>query len=232
MEHSSQWFLTIPVTRGNTRLKAPLGSFRAKLGDGRQQLYVILVLKWGSAVVKLSRVLPFFVVLPDIFPQSVLAPRESWTELSPLRRQGAAAQSSEVARLSMRHCSFWLSTVSPHPSWDRFQSLVVIRRGTNMRGQHLIRAGHEKFTGFQCNGPFSFSLHFLEEEATGFMSIFKPFVPRDAEGDSQELHTTYWNTWAASHTQAQLCVCSPAGVHGPFGTDSRSQGFLPQNHRD
>lgn len=78
----------------------------------------------------------------------------------------------------------------------------------------------------------SFLLHFLEQKASGFMSIFKPFVPRDAEGDSQELHTTYWNTWAASHMQAQLCMCGPAGDHGPFGTESRSWGFLPQNHRD
>ena len=60
-----------------------------------------------------------------------------------------------------------------------------------MKGQHLIRASPEKFTGFQCNGPFSVLLQFLEEEATGFMSIFKPFAPRDAEEDSQELHTTY-----------------------------------------
>lgn len=103
---------------------------------------------------------PFF-FLPDICPQNILlvvCPMQALNGaiLSPLQRQGAAGQALEVAQFSMRHCSFWLSTMSLHPSWDpgHFPSLVVIRTGTNMRGQHLIRASPEKFAGFQCNGPF------------------------------------------------------------------------------
>lgn len=46
LEHSPQWFLTVPAAHGNTGLKGPLGSLSAKLGDdSRQQLYVILFLK-------------------------------------------------------------------------------------------------------------------------------------------------------------------------------------------
>jgi len=97
---------------------------------------------------------------------------------------GSAALHEALLLLTQHHVS--TSTLGPY---SHFQSLVGVRRGKNMRGQHITRASPEKFTGFQHHGPFSFLSYFLEEEATVFMSIFKPFVPRDAEGDSQELHT-------------------------------------------
>lgn len=218
MKHSPQCFFTIPVAHENTELKGPLVSFSAKLGDGRQQLYIILFLKWGRAIIKFSRVLPhlsLFFSLPDICPQSVLlVVGPTWAlngAISFAETQGCWAGIGgstalhEALLLLSQHCAptFFLGVQPFSESCGQ----------DNKRGQHLTRAGPERFTAFQCNGPFSFLLHFLEEEVTGFMSIFKPYVPRDAEGDSQELHTMYWNTWVASCTQAQLCMCSPAGDH-------------------
>lgn len=49
------------------RAEGTLGSCSAKQGDGRQQLDMILFLKWGRAIVKLSRTL-------DIYQTSVPQP--------------------------------------------------------------------------------------------------------------------------------------------------------------
>lgn len=131
---------------------------------------------------------PFF-FLPDICPQNILlvvCPMQALNGaiLSPLQRQGAAGQALEVAQFSMRHCSFWLSTMSLHPSWDpgHFPSLVVIRTGTNMRGQHLIRASPEKFAGFQCNGPFPSCCTSWSKRQVGLWAFLNLLFPEMLKG--------------------------------------------------
>lgn len=219
MKHSPQCFFTIPVAHENTELKGPLVSFSAKLGDGRQQLYIILFLKWGRAIIKFSRVLPhlslFFFPTRHLFPKCTAG---CWPHVSPERscllcRDTEGCWAGIGGSTALHEALLLLSQHRVPTLFLGVQPFSESCGQDNKRGQHLTRAGPEKFTGFQCNGPFSFLLHFLEEEVTGFMSVFKPYIPRDAEGDSQELHTTYWNTWVASCTQAQLCMCSTAGDH-------------------
>lgn len=71
MTNKSQCMVSGTVLSGcsavhrNHGLWGPLGPFSANPGDGKQQLHVILFLKWRSPILKLSRVL-YFIYKPSV----------------------------------------------------------------------------------------------------------------------------------------------------------------------
>lgn len=124
-------------------LKGSLGSFSANLGGDRQQLNIILSLKWRNYRKNFQGPVPCF-FLPDICSQTILlAVWLAWAlqgDMSFAETRCCWA-ASEAAQVCMRHWSFWLNSMSPWLSWHPicFPSLVAIRTVSNMRGQNLIR---------------------------------------------------------------------------------------------
>lgn len=111
----------------NRGLWGPLEPFSTNPSGGKQQIYVILFLKWRSPMLKLSRAM-YFIYKPCVLKSCCywFAPRKSCEELSsPLQR---------------------LSTLSPHFPSDssHFANLAVVRRGTDAWNQHRIWVGPQK----------------------------------------------------------------------------------------
>lgn len=221
-------------------LKGSLGSFSAKLGGDRQQFKDILFLKWRSNIVTFSRVLSRFFSTRHLLPNHISREANNLLVVCLMwdisfADTGCCWVASEAVQVSMRHCPFQLSSMSPWLSWDSicFQSLEAIRTVSNMKGQILLRAWKSwKIYWLPLQWAIFLLVAFLGGRDNGVCEVFKPFVPREAEGDSQELHTTDWDTWAVWPTKAQLCLCGPAQDPGTFGTDSHRRVFLPQNHHE
>lgn len=138
--------------------------------------------------------------LPNVSPEGTYLPCRDRVLLGSIR--GSTGLCEALLLLTQLHVPMaFLAPIC-------FQSLTAV---SNRKGQNLKRAWKSwKIYCFPFSEPFSLLLHFSEEETTGFASFLKPFFPRGTEGDSQELHTTDWDTWAVSPLKAQLCLCHPA----------------------